>query len=348
MAKRFLAILTLLTLCSFVAASDEGDALVAKIQAMKPPPWDQAKSQDAAWTDEFRKKLEDFNQDRNDLIWKLFLTDPKNAATPGLMEERWDRFSMVRGGPRNDPIYADIDKVLAMKPGLEIVEVAKFCRADLQVGGWISDPAPAINICDEFANEFPKSKRAPTLYLNAVYSTAQNQRSQIYRAFLAKFPDHEMSPLIRGGVRQAEEVGKAFNLVFKDPITGKTFDIKDCRGKVVLVDFWATWCGPCVEKIPELLKLQETFGSRGLQIVGVSLDMPEKEGGLTKLKEFVSTKKLVWPQFYEGVPIQKSFAASWGIVSIPTVFLIDKKGNLREVGVRNVEESVKKLLAEKE
>jgi thiol-disulfide isomerase/thioredoxin len=346
MLNRPLAIMSSLLVFAMCLASPEGDALVVKIKQLKPPAWDQSKSQDKPWLEDFKKKLATHNQERNDLIWKLFIVDPKNAATPRLMEERWERFSMVRGGSYNDPIFADIDKVLAMKPSSEIVEVAKFSKAGLQLGGWISDPGPAIQICDELAKEFPKSKRAPMLYITASYSTAENQRPAIYRAFLAKFPDHEMAPMIRGGLRQKEEVGKPFALAFKDPITGKAFDIKDHKGKVILLDFWATWCGPCVEKIPELKKLQAELGSKGLQVVAVSLDMPEKEGGLTKLKEFVAKNGLTWPQFYEGIPVQQSFAAAWGIVSIPTVFLIDKKGILREVRVRNVEESVKKLLAE--
>jgi thiol-disulfide isomerase/thioredoxin len=184
------------------------------------------------------------------------------------------------------------------------------------------------------------------LYMTAAYSTAESKRTPLYRAFLAKFPDNEMAPMIRGGVRQTEEVGKPFALAFKDAVTGKAFDIEDYKGKVVLLDFWATWCGPCLEKIPELKKLHAELGNKGLQIVGVSLDVPEKEGGLTKLKDFVAANKLDWPQFYEGVPVQQSFAAKWGILSIPRVFLIDKKGLLREVNVRNVEESIKKLLAE--
>ena len=115
----------------------------------------------------------------------------------------------------------------------------------------------------------------------------------------------------------------------------------------VIVDFWATWCGPCVAKMPEVKKILEKYKGEGLEVVGISLDQPEKDGGLTKLKEFVAKNGYPWPQFYQGNGWDSEFSTSWGIMSIPNVFIIDRKGNLREVGVGSLEESVTKLLAEK-
>jgi len=84
-----------------------------------------------------------------------------------------------------------------------------------------------------------------------------------------------------------------------------------------------------------------------LEVVGISLDQPEDKGGLKALKAYVAQKGYPWPQYYQGKGWESEFSSSWGIMSIPNVFIIDRKGNLREVGVRNLEESVKKLLAEK-
>jgi thiol-disulfide isomerase/thioredoxin len=344
--KRLAALLIGLAFASAAMANPEGDALIARIRGLKPPAWDRAKTSQ----EEFMKRSASFTKDRNDLIWKLFLADPDNPATPDLMLERWDRFEggrVVIDGEYRKRLQDDVDKVLAMRPSLAIVEVAKYSLASIKVGGWISDPQIAIDVCGQFASEFPKSKRASILYMTASQSMSRENRPPLFRDFVARFPNDDYALMARGAIRQEEEMRKPFALIFNDAITGRAVDVAKFRGKVVLIDFWATWCGRCVEAIPNLKRLRQTYGAQGFEIVGVSLDVAEKEGGLQKLKEFATKNGLDWPQYYEGAPVLKSFAASWGISAIPTVFLLDRNGMLREVNVRDAEASIKRLLAEK-
>ena len=82
---------------------------------------------------------------------------------------------------------------------------------------------------------------------------------------------------------------------------------------------------------------------KGVEFVGVSLDAPKEEGGLDKLKKYVAENQVEWPQYYQGNGWKSEFSASWGINSIPCVFLIDADGNLASVQARG---KLEKLIPE--
>ena len=127
-------------------------------------------------------------------------------------------------------------------------------------------------------------------------------------------------------VRRLDAVGKPFDLAFTDAISGSEISMKGLKGKVVVIDFWATWCGPCVAEMPALKKLYAEYKDKGVEFIGVSLD--NKVGGLDKLKAFVTKEGITWPQYFQGDGWESKFSASWGISGIPTVFVVDPDGKL--------------------
>ena len=115
-------------------------------------------------------------------------------------------------------------------------------------------------------------------------------------------------------------------------LNGKPFDQKSLAGKVVLVDFWATWCGPCVAEIPNVLEQYEKYHKDGFEVVGISLDQ-EREA----LEKFVDEQKLPWPILFEepkGDGWQHPLATFYGISGIPTVVLIGRDGNVITLDAR--------------
>jgi thiol-disulfide isomerase/thioredoxin len=115
---------------------------------------------------------------------------------------------------------------------------------------------------------------------------------------------------------------KPFNLKFTS-VDGSPTDVSSMRGKVVLIDFWATWCGPCRGEVPNVVAAYNKYHNRGFEIVGVSLDQ-DKDALLAFTKE----NGMVWPQYFDGKGWKNDVSSSFDIHSIPAMWLVDKNGML--------------------
>lgn len=96
---------------------------------------------------------------------------------------------------------------------------------------------------------------------------------------------------------------------------------KDFAGKVLLVNFWATWCPPCRKEIPALIGIHEKYKDRGFSVIGISMD----EGGRRVVEKFVKKLEVNYPVFIGDAKIGRGFG---GVMGIPVTFLVDRKGNL--------------------
>ncbi len=128
---------------------------------------------------------------------------------------------------------------------------------------------------------------------------------------------------------------------------GGKFDIAQYKGKVVLVDFWATWCGPCRAALPDLKDTYEKYHKQGFEVVGVSID-----SDLSALSEFLDKEKLPWVTITgedKNGELKFPLAEKYEIIGVPTQILVGKDGKVLEytLGARDLTKQIEKLLSEK-
>lgn len=121
---------------------------------------------------------------------------------------------------------------------------------------------------------------------------------------------------------RADYNGKKFpGFDAKDAITGKRFTLADLKGKVVIIDFWATWCGPCVRELPNVRAVHEKYKDRGLEIVSISLDEQRD-----RFESFVKSNGMPWRHVMDGGGWNTRLAKKYGVNSIPRMMVIDHEG----------------------
>ena len=140
---------------------------------------------------------------------------------------------------------------------------------------------------------------------------------------------------------------------------GREFDIAKLRGKVVLIDFWATWCGPCIAELPNVKNVYAAYHEKGFEVVGITLEnsgISPKDSeeqvtaklalAKTKMMEFTAKNEMPWPQYFDGKWRKNDLARRYAISGIPAMFLIDQTGRLVTTEARGpkLEAEVKRLL----
>jgi thiol-disulfide isomerase/thioredoxin len=148
--------------------------------------------------------------------------------------------------------------------------------------------------------------------------------------------------LLAKRARLAELKAKPLELKFT-AADGSEVDLAKLRGKVVLLDFWATWCPPCIAEMPNVVSTYEKLREKGFEVIGVSLDEDKAQMEAT-MKKF----KMTWPQYFDGAVWKNKITQDFGISSLPETWLLDRKGMIRDTGLRgeNLGAAVEKLLAE--
>ena len=164
---------------------------------------------------------------------------------------------------------------------------------------------------------------------------------KVYESLRAKYPDDpNLLQSVRDAIARLDKVGRAVPDVAGVDLAGAPIRLADLKGKYVLVDFWATWCAPCVAEIPRLQSAYAKYRARGFEIVAVSLDETK-----APVLDFVAARKIPWKQVHNaagGADLVEAF----GVTNIPATFLIDPSGTIIRLELRGpaLDEALAKLI----
>ena len=124
-------------------------------------------------------------------------------------------------------------------------------------------------------------------------------------------------------------------------VDGSSVDLRTLRGKVVLVDFWASWCPDCIREMPAIRQTYQKYKDRGFAVVGISLDKDAQA-----LSNFVARKLIPWPQYFDGKGWENDFATKYGVHAIPEMWLINQRGEVvsTDISVDELDQKIEQLM----
>ena len=217
----------------------------------------------------------------------------------------------------------------------------------------------ALRALDRLAERAPESIRRETLesvYLEALKKA--DDASYLGRLKqLAAGTDQGLATMAKNKLAAVALSTTPVELKFPD-LDGREVDLAKYRGKVVLLDFWATWCVPCMEEMPNLKAVYQKYHDQGFEIIGITDDIVPKdpahprgsEKSLAQLKAFLVKENMPWPQLWDtrvrARPGVKMLLQQFDVQSLPTGMLFDKDGRLytKDNHAGQLEANVKKLL----
>ncbi len=187
----------------------------------------------------------------------------------------------------------------------------------------IKDDDKGVAALNQVKRDFPDTKAGQNVdkILESLQKQAESRKIQAGMAAGTKFP----------------------GFTEKD-VAGKPLSVDGYKGKVVLIDFWATWCGPCVGEMPNVIATYQKHHANGFEIIGVSLDQDQ-----AKLDSFTKAKNMAWQEYFDGQGWGNKLAVKYGVESIPANYLLDADGKIIDKDLRGeaLEAAVTKALAKK-
>ncbi len=232
-----------------------------------------------------------------------FCADPKSEMQ-GLVAKVQIKLQAGQNSEQDlAPELADFDRILAEHKGEKTDDVADvlFMKAMLYAQV-IEDDVKATSALQQLKAEFPDTadgRKADAAIASLVQQYAANK------------------------IRRSLVVGSQFPDFSEKDLDGKPLSIANDKGKIVLIDFWATWCGPCVHELPNVQKVYADNHDKGFDIIGISLDENKD-----KLTSFLQEKNMTWPQYFDGQGWKNKLSAQYGVNSIPATYLLGRDGKI--------------------
>jgi thiol-disulfide isomerase/thioredoxin len=242
------------------------------------------------------------------------LVGPAHSSSAVLDKQVEDLMTRIKlklaQGARTESALADeikgLDALLAAHKVERTDDVAQILMLKAALYDQVfDDPDKVIAILKQMKADFPGTHIA---------GEADGMISDVTQ----KMEANKVSRALKPGVALPEFAAKDL----KD-LDGQPLSLARFKGQVVLVDFWATWCEPCMEEMPNVIATYKKYHGQGFEIVGVSLDQDK-----ASVTSFLKAKAITWPQYFDGLFWNNKLAVQYGVHEIPTNYLLDGAGNI--------------------
>jgi peroxiredoxin/outer membrane protein assembly factor BamD (BamD/ComL family) len=263
--------------------------------------------------------------DEEKIQWMKQLIDGLSASVQtGAYPEGLPRLKTIEGelrkGSSKSPLvsYAAYRRIFA-EYTVELQTAKDDERADVQKS-W-------LKALEDFIGSYPEAEDTPDamlqLAMNDEFMGKTKEATEWYQRILKEKPKSSAARKAQGAITRLSLKGKPIT-VSGPGLNGGTVSTAAYQGKAaVLVLFWATWCQPCTEELPELRAVYQQYRSQGFEIVGVSLDMTKDP-----IAPFLAQHKVPWPQIHQPGGLESPLAVQYGVFSPPVMILIDKSGKV--------------------
>lgn len=285
-------------------------------------------------------------------------------------ERRWRAGSMLFGVPDafKDAATGNVsdtwsattlaveDAILGSPPAPEPAVVSAFRNAAMRVlkdleASEADETAAALQSFDNLAARVAERPFGPKLASEAqpmLIATLErlDRRTELRTRLdgLAASEDDRVREFAEGRLRVLEARQSPLDLSFQN-IAGAPMNLESFRGQVVLLQFWASWCGPCRAEIPHLRTAYDAYRDRGFQIIGLSLDKVAEgetyEGARIRVAAFMQENGMDWPTQFDGLWWNNACAKRFGVRGIPASLLLDRDGRVAALNPRGSEIALK-------
>ncbi|HEY1660940.1 MAG TPA: TlpA disulfide reductase family protein [Verrucomicrobiae bacterium] len=239
---------------------------------------------------------------------------------------------------REDSLINDTNVSESVHYELRLDQVGRQLKAADESGADINAAAEAAG--RELVKEFPAGPAGYQLLVDQAATGDLLTMHDLAEVMANSGGPKELTDFGTSLLNQINVIGKPLPVQFQ-AADGREIDVTTLSNKVVLVDFWASWCPPCVASIPGLVKLYGQYHTNGLEIVGINFD-DDTNAAL----KCIAQNGVTWPQYFGGYGADNSYGRTYGQV-LPFVWLADKKGIVQDIhGRADTEAKIKKLLAQ--
>ena len=339
-----------------LSAYKTADALWKHIEELREEPKVQPKSQEEL----LRVIKEWFGNQRAgaEAFIKTYPKDPRRFSAKMTALQATMQLSQIPGAEPAakmgaDEVLKELDAIVAAPDAPEEAKGEASFIKTMMLTEKLDDEKPEtvaafIKASEEFLAKYASHKLAKEMRQTQmqVAGQAKTPEAETLLKKLAADKDPQVADGAKEILARREKMTslktKPLELKFK-AVDGAEFDVTKLQGKVVLVDFWASWCGPCIAEMPNVVAVYKKLHEKGFEVVGISLDEDK-----AKMEAAMAKHGLTWTQYFDGKGWQNTISSGFGIESIPATWLLDKKGMLRETELRGeaLGTAVEKLLAE--